>query len=65
MTCGHYPNDMGLLDIVRVCQPPVAIPWRASQGMYNDAMQIDAENNQRKRYGSSRILACWLNSISK
>lgn len=65
MTRGHYPNDMGLLDIVRMCQAPVAVPWRASQGMYNDAMQIDAENNQRKCYGSSRILACWLNSISK
>lgn len=65
MTRGHYPNDMGLLDIVRMCQTPVAIPWHSSQGMYNDVMQIDAENNQRKCYGSSRILACWLNSINK
>lgn len=48
MTCGHYPNDMGLLAIVRMCQTPVAIPWHPSQGVYNDVMQIDAENNQRK-----------------
>jgi hypothetical protein len=30
MTRGHYPNDMGLLAIVRMGQTPVAIPWHSS-----------------------------------
>lgn len=43
MTLGHYPNDMGLLAIVRMCQTPVAIPWHSSQKMCNGVRQIDAE----------------------
>lgn len=42
MTLGHYPNDMGLLAIVRMCQTPVAaIPWHSSQKMCNGVRQID------------------------
>lgn len=48
MTRGHYPNDLGLLAIVRACQTPVAVPWHSSQGLYNDVMQIDAENLEKK-----------------
>lgn len=40
MTHGHYPNDMGLLAIGRVCQAPVAVPWHSSQGVDNDVMQM-------------------------
>lgn len=46
MTHGDYPNDMGLLAIVRICQIPVAIPWHSLQGVHNDVIQIDAENYQ-------------------
>lgn len=49
MTRGHYPNDIGLLAIVSVCQTPVAVPWHSSQGVYNDVMQIDAENLGEKK----------------
>ena len=42
MTLGHYPNDMGLLAIVRMCQTPVVIPWHSSEKMCNGVRQIDA-----------------------
>lgn len=60
MTRGHYPNDMGLLAIGRMCQTPVAIPWHSSQKMYNGVGQIDAEYQQTKGKSITRISGFWV-----
>lgn len=60
MTRGHYPNDMGLLAIGRMCQTPVAIPWHSSQKMHNGVGQIDAEYQQTKGKSITWISGFWL-----